>query len=204
MTKDILVESIIKPFIAPLRKYGFQRYGYTFYHNLKRNWGLISVQKSMYQESHSTRFTINIGVASNQLLLFFANPRLNDKLKIEDCHWRIRLGKLAFAEDKWWSVENNKPSQELAHELLNPIINIAIPEIFRYLDDKALRDLWLSGLSPSLTEFQRLLFLSILLKEIGPLELLYPTIKSLKLISKGKPTEITAQIYIEKLLGQTK
>jgi hypothetical protein len=76
-------------------------------------------------------------------------------------------------------------------------LNIGIPEIAKYIHDHNLRDLWLSDYSPSLTEFQRLLYLSVLLKEIGPIELLEPTLHKLKLVSTGKPTAISAVVCQE-------
>ena len=56
----------------------------------------------------------------------------------------------------------------------------AVPEISRYVSDEALRDLWLSGRSPGLGEYERLRYLAVLLKAISPGEHLEPTLEALR------------------------
>jgi hypothetical protein len=106
------------------------------------------------------------------------------------------LGELSEGRDKWWPIDVYTSVDELSVSVLDEITNFAIPEITKYLDDNELRDLWLSGVSPSLTEFQRLIFLTVFLKELGPHELLEPTLSLLKKISINKPTSLTADIHL--------
>ena len=195
-----LSELITSKLSPALRKLGFQRQGLTFHYTNNNNWGLISFQKSTYQVSEITRFTVNIGVVCYRLLRFLTFPLKDKKPGIEDCHWRVRLGRLINGEDEWWTMENGKLDEELTDYLLHSIEHLAVPEINKYLDDSALRDLWLSGRSPSLTEFQRLLYLSVLLKEIGPIALLEPTLNRLKQVSEGKRSAYTAEVHIRRLL----
>jgi hypothetical protein len=188
-------------FVAPaLKPYGFSKNRQTYYCRSQNNWGLIDFQKSWQSDKESLPFTVNLGVASDRLLRFFF-PDKNKRPTIWDCHWQIRLGYLTNKEDVWWKVDDQTSIENLGKEILNSLTNRAIQEINHYISDESLRDLWISGQSPSLTEFQRLMYLSVFLKELGPSELLEPTLTKLKEISQGKPSAVTAELHIERLKG---
>ena len=179
---------------------GYRKRKTDFYVHESGNWGIINFQKSTTNTSERLIFTVNLGIASSRLLHFFSVKHPESGPSILDCHWQMRLGELIEGNDMWWSIAIGESIDQLGERLLNHIVNLAIPEIVKYLDDYALRDLWLSGYSPSLTKFQRLMYLSVFLKELGPRELLEPTLKELKRISIGKPSSFTADIHIEKLM----
>jgi Domain of unknown function (DUF4304) len=201
MELALLFRDMVSKIIAPgLKQYRFSGKGFTFYHLSESNWGLIGFQKSKKEDPEKLNFTVNLGVASGRLLKFFSPPALRKKPEIWDCHWRIRLGLLINGSDIWWTIERGTSIDELGKELLSLLINLAIPEINYYIKDTNLINLWLSERSPSLTEFQRLLYLSVLINELGPSELLKPTILQLKQLSEGKPSAITAEFHIKKLL----
>jgi hypothetical protein len=188
-------------FVAPvLKPYGFSKNRQTFYCRSPNNWGLIDFQKSWQSNKESLPFTVNLGVASDRLLRFFSPDKIK-RPSIRDCHWQIRLGYLMNKRDLWWKVDEQTSIENLGKEIVNPLENRAIQEINHYISDESLRDLWISGQSPSLTEFQRLMYLSVFLKELGPLELLEPTLTKLKQISEGKPSAVTAELHIERLRG---
>jgi Domain of unknown function (DUF4304) len=181
-----------------LQLHGFSRNRQTFYCRSQNNWGLIDFQKSWQSDKESLPFTVNLGVASERLLRFFS-PEKNKRPTIWDCHWRIRLGYLMNKEDVWWKVDEQTSIEDLGKEILYPLTNRAVQEINHYISDESLRDLWISGQSPSLTEFQRLMYLSVFLKELGPAELLEPTLTKLKQISESRPSAVTAERHIERL-----
>jgi hypothetical protein len=195
-------QTVAKIMLPVMEKYNFHKNGLSYCYITNNNWGLVSFQKSSHPIPEGVRFTINLGVASDRLLKFFSFPTAIQKPKIEDCHWRVRLGELLKGEDQWWMIEIGRSTHDLVDFLYSSIENLAISEIQKFLDDVALRDLWLTGRAPSLTEFQRLLYLSILLKEVGPQDQLAITLSKLKQISEGKPSFIAAEIYIRKLIGQ--
>jgi hypothetical protein len=204
METKIQFGKLLSTKISPvLEEYGFRSSGLTFVYREKANWGLINFQKSKQTIPEALGFTVNLGVASGELLKFFSPITSEKKPDIWDCHWRIRLGRLIWNEDIWWSIDTEKSIDKLGQEILALLIEYAIPEIHKYQTDMALRDLWLSGSSPSLTEFQRLQYLSVLLNELGPSNLLEQILEKLKQVSKGKPTEKTAEIHINKLLGKS-
>jgi hypothetical protein len=71
-----------------------------------------------------------------------------------------------------------------------------------YLADEELRDLWTSGISPGLTNVQRLRNLSILLNTIGPKDLLEGVIGQLRNISKNDPVYPMVNLHL-KMLEET-
>jgi hypothetical protein len=87
---------------------------------------------------------------------------------------------------------------------LSSDINCIIEEyvidyIRKCLGDQELKNLWIEGRSPGLTDIQRLIYLSILLHEIGPVELLEPTIAVMKKMSAGKPVATTVNHVLKKM-----
>lgn len=192
--KKMLVETI-EP---SLKSHGFSRRGYTFYILQRGNWGLINFQKSNKSSPKEFIFTVNLGVASALLLKFF--QELGTKPDIWDCHWRLRLGYLLEEPgDRWWTITRDTSLDKLSQEMRNHITKLAVTEVLRHLPDEALRDLWLSGKSPSLTNFERLRNLLVLLKILGPENLFEATATEFLQTSTGKPTEIVAQLHIERL-----
>jgi hypothetical protein len=196
-----LFNEMLSTIVTPsLKKMGFTKTQHAFYYSYEGNWGIIDFQKSRQSNSTETIFTINVGVASNRILTFLSKMDANKKPDIWDTQWRVRLGHLLPENhDIWWTIDQGTNIGELGQYILDNILNYALPVIHKFIRDEALRDLWLSGKSPSLTNFQRLLFLAPLLKQIGPSELLETTIDALKKESANTPSAITAEVFINKL-----
>jgi hypothetical protein len=201
MELESMYQQLLSRVASTLKYNGYKKRNSNLYVQENENWGLINFQKSTKSTSKQIIFTVNLGIASARLLRFFSAKYPEKGPNIWDCHWQRRLGQLIDSEDMWWSIEFRTLIDELGENILKNIVSLAIPEIAKYLDDNELRDLWLSGYSPSLTEFQRLMYLSVFLKELGPEELLDPTLRMLKHIAVGKPTSFTADIHIRKLLN---
>lgn len=187
--------------IAPVLKgHGFSRKGLTFYINRDGNYGLINFQKSTKSNSDMIIFTINIGVISRRLLQFFSAEQRSTDLFVDNCHWRERIGfMLPTRQDKWWTIEANTSTEHLAEELCEYIVSLAIPEINKYIEDEALRDLWLSGRSPGLTNFQRLMNLSVMVKALGPSDELESVMRDLQQAVEGQPTASVAERHLRRL-----
>jgi hypothetical protein len=192
-------QQLLSRIALTLKYHSYKKRNSNFYIQKNGNWGIINFQKSTKSSSTQIIFTVNLGVASTRLLNFFSVIYSKKGPNIWDCHWRRRLGQLSEGEDVWWSIDIGTSIEELSEYILSQIVSYAIPEIGKYLDDNELRDLWLSGHSPSLTEFQRLMNLSVLLKEMGPHELLEPILRKMKQISIGKPTSFTTDIHLRML-----
>lgn len=193
-------KEILKRNALALRAYGFSRSGSTFYLRKAGNWGVINFQKSKDSSVDNIVFTVNLGIASTRLLAFFSHIRPDMKPSVWDCHWRERLGYLLPEHsDIWWTINSTTPVDELGQEIQGYVVNLGVPELEKYISDEALRDLWLSGRAPGLTDFQRLMYVSVLLKALGPLDRLDSVLEELQRISVGKPSAMTAEIHIQRL-----
>jgi hypothetical protein len=193
-----MISEVVSP---PLKTLGFTKLHNTFYYPNKGNLGIMNFQKSDKSNSKEIIFTVNAGIWSKRIQNFLGQVGQNKKPDIWDAHWRVRIGNLLSEKnDIWWTFTNGTNIEELGKTILNIVKDYAFPAILEFISDEALRDLWLSGKSPSITEFERLLYLAVLLKQIGPLENLDTTIKKLKDVTKNKPSAITAAVYIEKLM----
>ena len=196
-----LFNDMLSWIITPsLKKAGFTKAKQSFYYLYEGNWGIIDFQKSTKTDPSTVVFTVNAGIVSNRILNFLAQIEPNKKPDIWDAHWRVRIGYLMPSNtDLWWTIEDGTNITNLGQTILDNIINFGVPEIRKFIKDESLRDLWLSGKSPALTDFQRLMYLCVLLKQIGPSEILGATIIKLIQISENKQSSITAELFINKL-----
>jgi hypothetical protein len=193
-------EMCSKQLFPELRKIGFKKSKYSFYIIKNDNWGIINFQRSQENDKNLFRFTINLAVVSKRILGFFKNLENNKIPDVWDSQWRVRLGELMpEKKDKWWIINEETNITEFSRLLLSLINEFALPSIFKYISDQSLMDLWLGGKSPSLTEYQRLLNLAVLLKMKGQDDLFKQIVMELEDETRGKPTNYAAKIYIEKL-----
>jgi len=165
---------IIKDVTPSIQKQGFKKTGVSFYRQNEESWGIINFQRSTESSAETIVFTVNLGVASKRLLKLIPIGRASrSKPDIWDCHWQERLGHLLDEnKDVWWTVDHQTSVDQLSYQIQNYITQLGVPEVLKYMSDESLRDMWLSGRSSSLTKVQRLTYLSVLLREIGPRELL--------------------------------
>jgi len=157
-------KKIIESTHQSLKNAGFVKNGNTFRISSDESRGVINFQKSTKSTVDSITFTINLGVASKRLLKIY-NPKQIENPDIWDCHWQVRIGHLLpDNKDIWWTILAETNVDQLAQDIQKYTIKLGIPEIQKYLSDGALRDLWLTDKSPSLTKVQRLKYLAELMK----------------------------------------
>jgi len=187
--------------VAPLLKeHGFVRSGLNFRREGDDTIALITIQKSRKSSKDHILFTINLGIASRLLLRFYLVKYGVTKLSLEDCHWRRRLGLLTAAEeDVWWSIVEETSIDDLGKLLCGYIEKFAIPEIDRYRSDRSLCDLWLTGRSPGLTNYQRLMNLTVLIKVLGPESKKAMVLEELRRESEGLPSASVGENHIRRL-----
>lgn len=197
---DKFRELVTKMIASCLKGRGFSRKGLTFYINQHENYGLINFQKSTKSNSDVVIFTVTVGVVSRRLLRFFSSEQRSANLLVDDCHWRERLGfLLPSRQDKWWTIDANTSITYLAEEISDYITALAIPKLNEYVRDESLRDLWLSGHSPGLTNFQRLMNLSVMIKALGPMNRLELVVNELQQSVEGTPTAFVAKAHLQRL-----
>ncbi len=193
-------EQLLKDVSASLRNAGWSRAGKTLYIEKCNNWVLINFQKSQKSTSKNLLFTVNIGICSRRLAEFFTPEKVDVRPAVEDCHWRRRVGLLLpDHSDKWWSIDDRTPLGDLVEEIRSCLEQKAIPELERYACDKDMQLLWLSGHSPGLTDIQRLMYLSVLLKAAGSPEEMQAVLRELVEVSDGKPVASTVKHHVKLL-----
>ena len=185
-----------------LMKLGYTKVRNSFYISHDGNWGIINFQLSQKSGFSQKLFTVNVGIASKRILAFLGFQTSNRKPGIWDTQFRMRLGHLLPEnKDVWWSLDQDTNIESMGRFIQDLVVIYALPTVEKYIADESLRDLWMTGNSPSLTEIERLLYLSVLVQQIGPIEILEPTIKELERQTSRKPSAIMAEVFIKKLKG---
>jgi hypothetical protein len=192
----------LKVEVTPLLKgRGFARAGSYFRRRRDGNWALIHFQRSVKSSASRTLFTGTLGVWSRRVAHFVGRDPQVEKPIIDECHWTCRLGELLDEpDDRWWSFTGDSPDQSASKEVVDLVESRALPLLDRMSTDEALRDLWLSGTSPGLTDFQRLVYLSALIHEIGPRSLLRPVADELDRVTRGKSVAAAARAHLARIL----
>jgi hypothetical protein len=147
---------------------GFRTRGGVFHRIVEGNRLLVTPQSSR----DSPRIAVNYGVVSRRL-----SERLEtdfQKLDVWSAHLRDRVTR-PDGQEMWATTEIPHSVDELVTRTV-----VAAQTQAEATSDGSLRDLWLTGTAPGITEHQRLLYLAILLNEIGPASLLAPTLAALR------------------------
>jgi hypothetical protein len=165
-----------------LRENGFSAKGTTFHRKASDgNTMLMSIQRSVESNAAETLVTVNYGVYSARI----GKKRQDEAsaaLNVWEAHWRERLSE--GGAEKWMHVESTDSPPEIGMALVRAV-NGVLPDLLAHSTDEALRDEWLSGRSPGLGKMQRLLFLAILVHEIGPREKLGGVLAELRKTVEG-------------------
>lgn len=193
------MNSIVSEFTSILKPLGFTRKENRFFLiNSDGNFGIIDFQRSNVNKGESNfSFTINLGVHSISVPKFY-NESQSEIPKIEDCHWRKRIGQLfGSGEDYWWQVDNSTNLNELVNKIRIILINKAIPELISNISDEGLKKFWLNGYSSGITEVERFINLTILLKNDNDKIGLDKVIQDFINFSKGKFFESTTKAHLK-------
>ncbi|MBE7448008.1 MAG: DUF4304 domain-containing protein [Kofleriaceae bacterium] len=178
MTLDAVFRSALRERVQPfLKQSGFSKKHSTFMRMKPEVVHLVSVQKGRKSTAGEISIAVNLGVASVRLLRRSERDPL--ATTIEECQWRRRLTGES-KEEPWWTLRDLRSAQTVSDEVAAALRVCGLPILDELSTDAALRDLWLSGQSPGLTDVQRLLNLSVILREIGPIDEAKNVLQSLK------------------------
>ena len=178
-------DAVVDRVAAFLGHRGFSRRSAVFFRMQGGNWAVIELQKSQRTSSDVVVFTVNVGVVSSRLAHFSSAPLKNDRPpQSSEWHWRQRLGFLLAGQDKWWTIGPRISPEQVSREI-EDALELALPEVEKYVQDEALRDVWLTGSSPGLTDVQRLRNLAVLLKALGPAGRLSAVLEDLRRLSRA-------------------
>lgn len=181
-----MTDSSMKTALVPLRVFlkanGFSVKGTMFHRVLEGgNTAMLAIQKSVKSSSSETLFTLNYGIYSACIgrSLHAASAESRD---LSAAHWRKRLGD--GVREEWVKLSGAESAAEASSALLACAKRV-LPDLLEHSTDTALRDEWLRGHAPGLGKMQRLLFLAILLHEIGPRERLEGVLRELRELVSG-------------------
>jgi hypothetical protein len=184
-SKDVLKEALVVV-RQGLKVRGLAAKGTTYFRRIDGgNTEVVSVQKSTKSSSIESLVTLNYGAYSARV-----GGKLGDdassSLDVAKTHWRKRLSQ--GGREQWLSVKAADLADETAKLILSAVDG-ALQELNEQSTDEKLRDTWLAGLSPGIGAMQRLLFLAILVKDLGPAERLPTVIAELRQLVSGSVHE---------------
>lgn len=162
----VLKEALASVRLA-LRDKGLRAKGMIFFRTADAgNVVLLAIQKSTTSTRARATVTLNYGVYCTLL-----GAKLQDDASashdVTRAHWHDRLTE--NGQEKWIGVDASDSAAQCAHVILQAMHRVlAVAD--EHSTSEALRDEWLAGSSPGLTDMERLLFATILVNEIGPAE----------------------------------
>jgi hypothetical protein len=181
-----------------LKPHGFKRVGSSFYLKENDNWVIINIQKSSKSTRENIFFTFNIGICSSTLRTFF--DEFDAKIpNIDQSHFVKRIGQfLPEMKDLWFSfrLDNFK---EVVSETIKIFDNYVLKEIKNMIGDDDLERHWMNGQNFNVTEFQRLLYLSVLLKKKND-KYAFQVINDL--IQYARNNKLSIEYHLKKLNGE--
>ena len=121
-------------------------------------------------DSTEARITLNLGVFNLRVAQDSSPKSYDSSPAFLDCHVKFRLGDFFTPpSDIWWNVGvSSDCDREVGQEISSVLVQRALPFTETLAADETLRDFWLSGAAPGLTDFERLMSLASLVTHIGP------------------------------------
>jgi hypothetical protein len=185
-SKMDIFKEVIKGLTPLLKHKGFAKKVNSFFIDLDKNYGVINFQKSKESNNEKIKLTINFGIYSDVL----GQSEYGDKnsiQKVEECHWRARIGDFMLGKpDFWWKISLSDNLEVLISSIKNNLENIILPEIEKRLTNENLINSWMNDPFAGTTEIGRFKYLSTLLKDTGDLSRLNEIIEKFIEHSKGK------------------
>jgi len=158
-----------------LRRCGFARTRGAFTkRSVEGNLLVVAIQRSSKSSRARSLVTINYGVYSAHVA---SALRRDVKTTATDAHWWRRLSD--GNQERWLPVLATDSAPATAKCILSALGTV-LPDLQAHATDSSLRDEWLAGSSPGLTNMERLLFLAVLLKKVGPADALTEVLRELE------------------------
>lgn len=159
MELDVAYQCCVESIHETLKLHGYKKLRTKFSKSKEDVLSIIQFQKDKRSPSNVCRFTINLAIVVECL-----HPEWRGHLTRADAfdgNLQIRLGRLMpEPDDVWWEITEETDIELLKKELTELINNLAIPYLEKYSNKVNLIQLWESGESPGITDFQRKDFLT--------------------------------------------
>jgi hypothetical protein len=189
---------------AELRAAGFRSSGHRWTIESPETIGVLDFQRSSSSSRQSVRFTINLGVFSRPVARFLRSDSAHHAPRIEDCHWRQRIGLLLPQHsDHWWTISPECDLTALSEELRHVLREFAIPAVVSRLSAPALLNELQHGEISGVTKVDRMVYLIILARVLGRAALAAETSTTLANDAQGRPWQRTAEIHLRRIAEMT-
>lgn len=161
---NVLFKQLSNLVASSLKDIGFEQRGSTIRKINGDSCLLVAFQRSDRSTETRCRFTVNLALLN--MRISNSDPRAS-KLDVTEAHLRVRLGELAFREDKWWELVSTSDVAAEAHGIIRPLQSVGIPYLEQFSNSSALLKLWSAGKSPGLTAAQRTRYMEQLRVFVG-------------------------------------
>lgn len=138
LARDLFTQMLKEGMWPRMREIGFRGSGSTFRWPADDAWVMIGIQKSSANTPDYVRFTANVSVTTKAEweAKRVDQSFLGDKPtpNVLPWGWGTRLGHLMPARrDHWWVLETGDDWQPVADELIEAIVNLALPRMLSEL-----------------------------------------------------------------------
>lgn len=179
-----------------LRINGFTGSGNTYYLFKNDSCGVIMIQNAKTETLGCFKFTLNFGVSLNVIRQFYESARKEPEF--DECQWKIRIGQfMEERNDVWWIIENESDVFDIITDF-EVRLKLLLPQFLIKISEGVLKEEWLKGKATGITEFERLQYLTILLKKDKSPDL-EKAVNELVVYSKGKSFEYSARVHLNEL-----
>jgi hypothetical protein len=188
-----------------LKQLGFRKKSSSFYLELNGNLSILNFQRSTKSDAKTVIFTLNLGVCIKRLLNFLDPETKLEKLTLDQCHWRERIGNLMpERSDKWWAIASEQDLENVSRQLTGFVLPTAAEVLKTHLADEYMKRIWETGQSPGLTDVQRQVNLSALYKLDNDEDKLRLAISQLEDQERDKPSWSMVQRHIAFVQGSSR
>jgi len=121
-----------------LKEYGYRKNGLTWNRRMDQIIYVVNIQKSRFSDKGTVKFTLNLGVAAEDIWLAYWGMELPKVIKEESCFPGFRVGDVlngfsGKAKDLWWFLDASKAMDPLAEEVTSCLRNRCLP-VLQQLD----------------------------------------------------------------------
>ena len=136
---------------SELKNRGFSSRGQTWTRTSNGVAHVIDFQRSRFSDPGSVKFTINVGVALDDIWRMYSGEGLGGAIHEADCFPSFRVGEALGgfrkeATDVWWTIGENDGSDEVAAEVKSAVLESCLPildrldsvdAVFRFVQEEA-------------------------------------------------------------------
>lgn len=115
-----------------LSKSGFRRFDLTWIRQLGSVSHIIEFQRSRFSGDGTEEFTINLGVAIEEVERIYSGEGFRRTIQESDCFPRFRVGEVLGgfsrgARDIWWQLSETQEYADLADEVKTIVVSTCVP-----------------------------------------------------------------------------